>query len=386
MDFFAKLLDYIGFDKIIVFFQELFDFYFKPKMFYRNFFAKKGKEKLLQIFCYGILLVGIAALLLDNMSFRELAQALVIEISTLFVIVIIISLSTFIISNIWEYDFHLDNIISFCILTKLLIAPICVVFFGFFINRENYNYFFIYNCLNVLLTIYIFLFPPIIFIRKKWAIIACMILNFVLFNITEFVAEKMSIDKFSTLNDYYVDQIMKERLEVGATFRDFYATPYKRILLKSKEGNISFFTFATPLDSTASGSFESTDSFHMELERKIDTLNARIPNLKFERNKLFFEKTRSLYKSMDSLLNQEVIRYTEADIESRVVYLTKDSTELYKKIILPVSNTYSEQSYELLRSELEMESKSTYAMLPFKCYKFLYPLPLLTASKDSTQN
>ncbi len=68
------------------------------------------------------------------------------------------------------------------------------------------------------------------------------------------------------------------------------------------------------------------------MRKNIDTLTKKIPQLSFERNKIFFQQVKDLYVSINELMQQKVITYNEDEIEKHTTYIINDTVVDYTKI------------------------------------------------------
>ncbi len=198
MDIISKVFDFIGLDKLYAFFEELLTFYTNPLKFYSNYFKKSTREKISQILVYSIFVVVLMAVFINDRPILELIKAFITGIARLFVVILILFISNFLVYRFNKKHLKLENIITFAFLSQILLAPILLIFYGLFIAHENYNYFFIYNILDVALFIYIFAFSSRIFNLKTSYVLLSICFNYLLLNITTFVSFNLSIDKFTT--------------------------------------------------------------------------------------------------------------------------------------------------------------------------------------------
>lgn len=381
-----KISDYIGLEKILTFIEQLFEFYFKPLKFFKEFFELSLKDKIIQTVFYSLIVLGIGYVLIEDVTIRQLLKVLLYEISLLFKICIVLILSDLIISRIKKQKSNSKNIIFFVILVKLLIAPFQVIFFGLFITNENYNFLFFENLVLLGLFFYMIFFSARVFNKKLKYIFVNIILNIVFLNIFIFVTNKLSIDEYSRLeNQSYKDEILKERIDKGKLISEYFNIPSHRVLYKFDDNtNISHFLFLEPFDSISSGSFEESERYLIKIEKNISILDTMCHNLDFERNKEFFSKTLVLYKTIDSIMKENVVNYTVDDIERFVVCMNSDSIESHKEITIKTPNKLYEMNYSLLSNQFDLEKKSYYSSLPILIIKYFFPIDLLEENKKKT--
>src|SRR5687768_8251177 len=118
MDFISKFFDSIGLERIYTFLEELLTFYMKPLKFYNSFFRKPTKEEVIQVLVYSVGVVLIGFIFLDKMSVLELIKILISEVAGLFIIIIILFVSNYLVHRLSKQDFKIENVIFFSILTK----------------------------------------------------------------------------------------------------------------------------------------------------------------------------------------------------------------------------------------------------------------------------
>ena len=124
-----QLLGYIGLDKVYSHIEDILNFYFKPLKFFATFFGQSTKDKVLQTLTYVILVLSIGYVLIEEITIRELAKALIFELAILLNIILTLTLSDWILAKVCRRKLNTENIIFFTILTKLLLAPFQIVFF-----------------------------------------------------------------------------------------------------------------------------------------------------------------------------------------------------------------------------------------------------------------
>lgn len=372
----GKFIDYVGFENLLSYLIEVGDFYFKPKQFFKTFSKKLLKEKLIQIFFYAILIIGLGFVLISDTTVKKLVKALLYEIGALFWIIIVLLLSEFLISRFRRKKPELESIIFFPILVKLLLAPFQLIFFGLFITYENYNYFFLSNLVILLLTLYILIGSGYIFYSKKRFICLFIISNLILINIIHFALTALSLDNYSTYEYPYVDVIMKERFEKAENLSEFYTTPQYKVLEIYEDNNaLVYYLLSNPFDSIATGSVDHFIEYKSNIRNDIKILDTL--ELNYTRNKKFYGDIENLYKKIDSLTNfNDVIdlnKIKPKEIEEASIIIDKDSTELYKQYILNISPSISVLNYKLIENEIELENLSSNSAIPFRFLEFLYP-------------
>jgi hypothetical protein len=380
-----KILEHIGIEKILQFIVELFDFYFKPFKFFKKFFAQSLIDKIIQTSFYSLLLIGLGYILIDDITLRLLAKFLLLEIGILINACLILILSNFIISKFAHQNIKIENIVFFTILVKLFIAPFQIIFFGLFINLENYNFFFLANLVVLFLFFYMFIFSTRIFQSKIRYIISNILLNLLLLNLFAGVIHILSIDNYTTFESpYYTDQILKERIEKGNLLSEYYNFPSYRVLYKiDNESVASHFLFSTPFDTVASGSFKVTEEYESNIKKNIAILDTMISNLHFKRNREFFEELNILYKSIDSLMVKRVITYTDKDIEKITVYMKTDSIESHKEILIRTPISIEQRDLNLTLNQMNIEKVSEYSAIPLEIISYIYyPISKLIPNEE----
>ncbi len=199
------------------------------------------------------------------------------------------------------------------------------------------------------------------------------------------VIQILSIDSYSTFESpYYTDQILKERIEKGKLLSEYYNFPSHRVLYKIDNKSVaSHFLFSTPFNTVASGSFKGTEEYNSNIKTNIAILDTMISNLHFKRNKDFFGELNNLYKSIDSLMAKNVITYTDKDIEKITVYMTSDSIESYKEILIRTPNNIEKLDYKLTLDQISIEKTSEYSSIPLEIIAYIYyPISTLIMEED----
>lgn len=375
MSILEKISDYIGIERFLSLLEELFNFYLKPFSFFENFFNKERKEKLIQLFVYSLLLIAVGYITIDDITIRELAKGILAEIAFTFLICLVLVISDFLVSIVAKKKNNSENIIYFVLLAKLLIGPFQVVFFALFVSYENYNYFFIANLICLYLYIYVLLFSARVFNKLKRYILLTVLLNLLILNLFEFSINKLKIDNYSTFeSEYYIDHILRERLEKGKYLKYPYSTPVYRVLMTTENNSYSHFVFATPFDTIASGSPKDTWDYINGLQSNMKILDTMKVNLKFKRNLEFFEKISTLYQATDSLLREIDPDISKIKIERTEIGKIENSNERYTAYYLSVPKRISKLNIELLKEEIELEKISKSAMLPLRIINYFYPV------------
>lgn len=384
MSLIEKISDYIGVEKFISSIEELVNFYLKPFSFFENFFKKTLREKIIQVFVYSFLIILIGYITIEGITIRELTKGVLAEIALTFFIGIVLIVSDFFVAKIERRKTNSENIIFFIVLAKLLIGPFQVAFFALFINYENYNFFLIANLICLFQYIYILFFSARIFNKRKRYMILAIFLNIIVLNLLEFSIEKLTLDNYSTFeSEYYIDHILKERIEKSKDLKYPYSTPVYRVLVKAKNSSYAHYVFATPMDSLASGSPEVTRDYIVSIQNNMKILDTLKLNLKFERNKEFFNKLSSLYYATDSLLKEINPDLSKIKIERTEIGTLEDSNEMFTAYYLSVPQRISKLNIELLENEIEMQKISNSAMLPLRSINYFFPIIFLT-NKNNT--
>jgi|GEM_PF-3080927 len=380
-----KISDYIGIEKIISFIEELIWFYLKPFKFFKNFFSRSLHDKIIQTLFYTILFLAFEFVLIDEITIKELIKEFFFEIALLFYACLVLATSDFIISKVKKEKSNFENILFFVILTKLLIVPLLIIFFELFTFFENYNFYLLANLVVFGLFVFTYIFSAVIFNEKIKVIFFNILLNIVLLNLVHFGTNFISINKNSTpYPSYLTDLILIERMEIGETLFEGYNVPnYRIIYIFQDNRNQSHFIFASPIDSIASGSFEISRQYHKNIKQNIVRLDTIIPNLQFDRNKIFFTSAQYLYKSIDSLMSNNIVNYTPQEIEDLKVYMINDSVESYKEVTIRTPNRITHMSHQLLVNQIETEQMSYNSIMPQLIIEYFYPIILLT---DNNKN
>lgn len=371
-DLLYKIIENIGLDKLYIFLKELATFYFKPLYFYEHFFRKDFKEQLRQLISYSIIIILLGYILLEDVSIKELASSLIVEMTLLLSMILTLFSSNYLVYQIDKKLLKLRNVVFFAMLTKLLYAPFQLAFFGLFVKWENYNYLFFQNLVYLFIHVYFFFFSGRIFNQRISRMLLSCFLTFLLMNTLTWILDKASIDNFSTFESpYYEDQILKERIDKTQNFPYPYTTPYNRILVKAKGVTLSYFVYADPRDSVATGSFADSEAYEKDLGIKIDSINAILPTLHSKRNQLLFLRLKSLYASIDSLIKAPVVEYTGKDIQQKRKLIAADST-IYDELTLPVPTHFSSIPHQLMQDELQLETLSQFSMMPLQIASYYY--------------
>lgn len=381
-----KFIDYIGIEKLSNYTLEIIDCYFKPAKFFKKLSSKKLKEKIVQTIFYAILVIGLGYALISDITIRELTKVVLYEIASLFWIFVILIFSEIIIAKIRKKKPRYQDIIFFPIIIKLLIAPLQLIFFGIFISNENYNYFLLSNLVIFGLTIYVLFISAFIFHSKKRFITLNIVLNFILINIIFYFTNFISLDDYSTYEYPYVDRIMKERFDKSVTLKEFYTIPDYRVLhIFNKNDARVFYLLSSPYDTVSSGTIKRTIEYRTNIKKNIlilDTLE-----LKYKRNKDFFNKLKILCKKIDSTsTNKGIIdldKIKEKEIVEASKIIDKDSTELYKEYVLELPNKIAFLNAELVKEQIELENLSSNSIKPLRALDYLYPLLMLNESKKN---
>lgn len=380
MSVLEKFIDYIGFDKIFSFLQELILFYTKPAKFFRIFFSNSLKHRITQTTFYALLLIGIGYLLIDESTIRYLLKALISELSLLIFTFIILFLSDYITSKIQKQANNAEKIIFYIILVKLLIGPFQLVFFGLFTSYENYNLYFLANVVVLVHFIYIFIISAIIINHKIKYIILSILLNMVISNIFMFADSFITIDDFSTFESpYYTDPILKERFKTDelVPFAD-YKIPSHIVIYNSNDKNeFYYFLFTTPSDSVCRGSFETSVAYRKNIKLNLAKLDTIIPNLKYKRNKDHFDILFALDKSIDSLMSKRTISYSKRDICKHDIYYQKNPYKKYVRSYVFVTDRISQLNTKLINDQYETLKASVNSKTPLDMIMYFYPISFI---------
>jgi hypothetical protein len=176
-------------------------FYYRPKYFFKRFFAKPAMEKFAVFLLYMVLFAFFGNIVLDityKLTFKILAAD---TLSTLLMSFILI-LTKGTIGKIFNVRIKNEDCFYYVFLCKFLILPLTVLSLILFKYTELYGFLFTWFLLAISLHIYFLLIFWVIVYKKLKHILAGLLFSYLFYNVLFFGVGLIPIDKYTDLSKY----------------------------------------------------------------------------------------------------------------------------------------------------------------------------------------
>lgn len=274
---------------------EIPKFYFSPTAFFKRLFRKNINEKL-SISIFYILVTICLTYIFSNDTFKNVTKIIILEILLLLFSFIMLSISGFIMSKIFNYKIKSINIFLFLLITKLFTLPLQIIFIILFNKTEMYELLFIHNTIISLLIFFVILYSSKIFYIKLKQIITASFINLILYNVFMIASVKLKFDEynFQFESPIFTDKIYKEFDEKLSPLDSLtFDMPRRKYLLTMLDESGIIYSFKKDSLPKIAGDigkeYKSSLNFELKVLKKLDEHKNLRKNLKFNRNKIMYD-------------------------------------------------------------------------------------------------
>lgn len=351
--------------KLVQHFVALKHFYFNPKRFWEKHKQLSLKDKITQFLFYCVLFVcvviGWNGYTVSN-AFKLLSLIVPITLIT-----IILSLGCL----LFKYkEISIKDIIIFCCYYLFLLFPIGFIFWETYRITGSYHFLFFYSIIYVLLDLYLWIAPTLIFISKCKHRIFTLISIFIVLNIVEVLIYPMRSNYVSHNTNY----IIEERHEIRKSIKNSNVVPL--FVVTSKYNSEPLYL----LNDTSRIYNIDMNQFLEDLNNDMDLLKTISSKCKYEENKVYFSQLFDLYRSV--IKCHETRNYSNNIIKDTIIVDLKGQEvdqytyRLFNEEILELNN-------KLLEVDKNDRKKYKYALSPLTIVMWIRPALIIAIKYDN---
>lgn len=310
------------------------DMLLHPRLFWRDYDSMLIKDKLIQFVTYGTLFALIIWLAApERLSVGELAKIVTMEIFSLFLYVIILSLANMIIKREWK---DLGFFVVFCCYTKFIfIIPQILALKGY-VMTETPLLMGVAVLIPVLVELMMLIYPAFVWQNTSRKVVEAILLSILFLNVYDAFFVITELPHPHTSN--YDNAIIKERFDLGKSIKNAYDIP--TYVVSWEQYDNEWFLYSNPADTLASKKYEDTEKFFAVLEEDIDSLRVISGRCRFNSNKAFFDQMYSLKRAIlyvyrtKAYRDSPIFKQTDVMVDSVIVnriYYREFSKELKRR-------------------------------------------------------
>jgi len=139
-------------------------FYYSPIKYFDNIFNLPKEKKISIIIFFFIILTFMSWLINTNINIKTALTYSILEILLLFISFIILTITNII---LLRNSKRIPDIAIFLIITKILIAPIIIIFFFLFVYSELYIFYFLMGTVYFCLLVFVFVFSNYVIYKNS---------------------------------------------------------------------------------------------------------------------------------------------------------------------------------------------------------------------------
>lgn len=329
------------------------DFYIHPKRFWKRYNRLSRKDKIYQFITY-FAIFAIIALGCNGYAINDIFKLVAPIAQFAFVTIVLIGGYCLL--------YHKEGICISAILTYssyylFLIVPIGTIFAAAYYATGSYHILFLLTITDVIMQLYLWIMPSIIFLSTKKERIIAIISIFIVLNVAEVVMYPFH-NNISASN--YPNYINNERYELGKSLRNAYTVPH--YVVTNKRNTEHFYLFAGPTDSLTHST--DTTQYFEQLAADMDYLRTVSDKCRYEENKIFFSRLfeirRGIVYCHQSHHYSNIITKEDIVTDTTGVELDRYTYRLFNEDIIELNNELLEidnrdaEAYELSLSPLKL--------------------------------
>ena len=316
----------------------------RPRRFWQDYKDLTTKAKIIQFFTYGALFaLAIWIVSYESLSIADLSKIVTMEVVSLFVYVIILSLANMIVSKEWK---GLWFYIVFCCYTKFICIIPEILVLKIYYETETPLWIGVAALIPVLVELLILVYPAYIRQNTKGKMALAILLSVVFLNIYDGIFIITGFPRAANSN--FENKIAKERFELGKSIKNAYDIP-TYVVTKDNSAN-EWYLYSNPTDTVASLKFEDKEKYFADLAEDLDSLKIISGRSRFKTNKAFFDEMFILKKQVQYVHETKMYEHSPI-IDHKDIIL--DSIIRYRIYYREFSKELAEKNVELLTQEIE---------------------------------
>ena len=345
------------------------DFYIHPKRFWKRYNRLSRKDKIYQFITY-FAIFAIIALGCNGYAINDIFKLVAPIAQFAFVTIVLIGGYCLL--------YHKEGICISAILTYssyylFLIVPIGTIFAAAYYATGSYHILFLLTITDVIMQLYLWIMPSIIFLSTKKERIIAIISIFIVLNVAEVVMYPFH-NHISASN--YPNYINNERYELGKSIRNAYTVPH--YVVTNKRNTERFYLFAGPTDSLTHST--DTTQYFEQLAADMDYLRTVSDKCRYEENKIFFSQ---LFDIRRCILHCHQHHQYSNEIAKETVVVNADKQEIDRYFYQLFNADVLNLNNKLYEIEIKDAQAYELATLPLTVNMWMRPALMLVIKYDN---
>ena len=345
------------------------DFYIHPKRFWKRYNRLSRKDKIYQFITY-FAIFAIIALGCNGYAINDIFKLVAPIAQFAFVTIVLIGGYCLL--------YHKEEICISAILTYssyylFLIVPIGTIFAAAYYATGSYHILFLLTITDVIMQLYLWIMPSIIFLSTKKERIIAIISIFIVLNVAEVVMYPFH-NNISASN--YPNYINNERYELGKSLRNAYTVPH--YVVTNKRNTEHFYLFAGPTDSLTHST--DTTQYFEQLAADMDYLRTVSDKCRYEENKIFFSQ---LFDIRRCILHCHQHHQYSNEIAKETVVVNADKQEIDRYFYQLFNADVLNLNNKLYEIEIKDAQAYELATLPLTVNIWMRPALMLVIKYDN---
>lgn len=345
------------------------DFYIHPKRFWKRYNRLSRKDKIYQFITY-FAIFAIIALGCNGYAINDIFKLVAPIAQFAFITIVLIGGYCLL--------YHKEGICISAILTYssyylFLIVPIGTIFAAAYYATGSYHILFLLTITDVIMQLYLWIMPSIIFLSTKKERIIAIISIFIVLNVAEVVMYPFH-NNISASN--YPNYINNERYELGKSLRNAYTVPH--YVVTNKRNTEHFYLFAGPTDSLTHST--DTTQYFEQLAADMDYLRTVSDKCRYEENKIFFSQ---LFDIRRCILHCHQHHQYSNEIAKETVVVNADKQEIDRYFYQLFNADVLNLNNKLYEIEIKDAQAYELATLPLTVNIWMRPALMLVIKYDN---
>ena len=345
------------------------DFYIHPKRFWKRYNRLSRKDKIYQFITY-FAIFAIIALGCNGYAINDIFKLVAPIAQFAFVTIVLIGGYCLL--------YHKEGICISAILTYssyylFLIVPIGTIFAAAYYATGSYHILFLLTITDVIMQLYLWIMPSIIFLSTKKERIIAIISIFIVLNVAEVVMYPFHNNNSAS---NYPNYINNERYELGKSLRNAYTVPH--YVVTNKRNTEHFYLFAGPTDSLTHST--DTTQYFEQLAADMDYLRTVSDKCRYEENKIFFSQ---LFDIRRCILHCHQHHQYSNEIAKETVVVNADKQEIDRYFYQLFNADVLNLNNKLYEIEIKDAQAYELATLPLTVNMWMRPALMLVIKYDN---